>query len=98
MNENTKEAKIGYQNCDTQAVSTSEEIVYSNSVHYSAVDGFNFFSNFDLKSTISQTNDVTLVKTVVLDENSLIGDIEDDFTLGDYASLVLIEAPEGKQS
>ena len=93
----SKKATIGYKDCNTKTESISNEIVHSNTVHYETINGFNFFSDFDLKCTILQTADVSmpLGTEIDLDDVSFIEDLEDDFTLADYASLVLLGVPEG---
>ena len=73
---------------------SSDEIIYTNTVSYEATNGVNFFTEFGLKCRISQTVDITMLD-LDINDGSLVGDIEDDFNLGDYASLVVYGDPEG---
>ena len=91
----SKKATIGYNDCNTQTESTSDEIVYSNTVYYETIDGFNFFSDFELKCTVSQTADVSLGTEIELDDQSISDDLDDDFSLAEYASLALLGVQEG---
>ena len=79
-----------------KAETTSDYILYKNEVHYAAFSGMNFFSKFDLSCKITKTIDVDMAQIDTVTDLSLMGDIEDEFTLNDYAALVIDGSPEGK--
>ena len=56
----------------------------------------NFFSKFDLSCKITKTIDVDMAQIDVVTDLSLMGDIEEEFTLNEYAALVIDGSPEGK--
>ena len=56
----------------------------------------NFFSKFDLSCKITKTIDIDLAQIDMATDLSLMGDIEEEFTLNNYAALVIHGSPEGK--
>ena len=79
-----------------KAETTSDHILYRNEVHYAASSGMNFFSKFDLSCKITKTIDIDLAQIDMATDLSLMGDIEEEFTLNNYAALVIHGSPEGK--
>ena len=78
------------------AETTTDYIHYKNEVYYAASSGMNFFSKFDLSCKITKTIDVDMAQIDVVTDLSLMGDIEEEFTLNEYAALVIDGSPEGK--
>ena len=79
-----------------KAETTSDHILYKNEVYYAASSGMNFFSKFDLSCKITKTIDIDLAQIDMATDLSLMGDIEEEFTLNNYAALVIHGSPEGK--
>ena len=77
------------------AETTTDYILYKNEVYYAASSGMNFFSKFDLSCKITKTIDVDMAQIDVVTDLSLMGNIEEEFTLNEYAALVIDGSPEG---
>ena len=77
------------------AETTTDYILYKNEIYYAASSGMNFFSKFDLSCKITKTIDVDMAQIDVITDLSLMGDIEEEFTLNEYAALVIDGSPEG---
>ena len=78
-----------------KAETTTDYILYKNEVYYAASSGMNFFSKFDLSCKITKTIDVDMAQIDVITDLSLLGNIEEEFTLNEYAALVIDGSPEG---
>ena len=82
------------ENC-LKGESDSEYIIYKNSVFYAATNGMSFFSKFDLSCKITNVVDVDMAQLDLVSGMSLIGNMEDEFKLNEYAALVIDGSPEG---
>ena len=89
---------ISYADCQTQLATTADDIVYSNVINYSPSNGFNFFTEFDIKCAVSKVVNTQLINVEVVNDVSLVGDLTDDFALVDYAALIVTNTPDGHAS
>ena len=46
---------VTYTSCNTQVVTESNHIVYTNQIRYLPVEGLNFFASFDIKCRVEKT-------------------------------------------
>ena len=95
MQGNDISATVDYTNCNTQLSTTTDYLVYTNTINYAPQSGLNFFTNFDVNCQVKKVVNTQLINIDVENEVSLVGDLTDDFALVDYASLIVTNMPDG---